>query len=258
MDHHSTLWNSPSSSAEAGFHHKKITPRHPKAQGQVEGFNKLINKIATIANHENINVHEATYDMLQAYRETPHPATKKTPYELMMNRKVRTRLEHVPTDRPAQDVDVRENDGKFKAKTKKYHNKRHRATTHKLAVGQAILVKRDKKRKAQTPYEPHIYIITEIKGSTLTARRIGDGHTICKDASRVKQLKSASATQADPEDNEIETPKAQVPPCYENNTHQDEPAIQQAERTGDTVQPRRSRRKHVSIFDNKLRDFKQK
>ncbi|XP_032231485.1 uncharacterized protein K02A2.6 [Nematostella vectensis] len=77
-----------------GFRDKKITPRHPKAQGQVEGFNKLINKIATIANQEHIDVHEATYDMLSAYRDTPHPATKETPYELMMNREIRTKLEH--------------------------------------------------------------------------------------------------------------------------------------------------------------------
>ena len=245
-------------SAEAGFHHRKITPRHPKSQGQVEGFNKLINKIATIANHENIDVHEATYDMLQAYRETPHPATKKTPYELMMNREVRTRLEHFPIDRPAQDADVRKHDEKFKAQIKTYHDKRHRATTHKLAVGQAILVKRDQKRKAQTPYEPHIYIITEIKGSTVKARRIGNGQTICRDASRVKQLKSASATQTDPEGNETEGPRAQVPPCYDSNTNQDEPAIQQVECTRQTAQPRRSRRKHISVFDNRLRDFTQK
>ena len=54
----------PFNSAEFTEKNRKITPRHPKAQGQVEGFNKLINKIATIANHENIDIHEATYDML--------------------------------------------------------------------------------------------------------------------------------------------------------------------------------------------------
>ena len=62
--------------AETGFQHKTITPRHPKAQGQVEGFNKLVNKSAVIANQESIDVKEATYDILQAYRSTPHPATK--------------------------------------------------------------------------------------------------------------------------------------------------------------------------------------
>ena len=51
--------------AEMGFKHKKITPQHPKAQGQVEGFNKLMNKTAAIAHAEGIDLHEATYDILQ-------------------------------------------------------------------------------------------------------------------------------------------------------------------------------------------------
>ena len=64
---------------ETGFQHKRITPKHPKAQGQVEGFNKLLNKITAIAKQANTNPHEAIHDMLQAYRSSPHPATKKTP-----------------------------------------------------------------------------------------------------------------------------------------------------------------------------------
>ena len=53
---------------ETGFIHKPVTPYHPKAQGQVENFNKLINKMAAIAKQDHINFHEATYDMFQAYR----------------------------------------------------------------------------------------------------------------------------------------------------------------------------------------------
>ena len=67
---------------ESGFQHKRITPRYPKAQGQVEGFNKLVNKIMTIAQHNSTKPDEAIYDRLQAYRSTPHPATKLPPYQL--------------------------------------------------------------------------------------------------------------------------------------------------------------------------------
>jgi len=38
---------------------------HLKAQGQVEGFYKPMKKTAPIALAEGINLHEATYDMLQ-------------------------------------------------------------------------------------------------------------------------------------------------------------------------------------------------
>ena len=95
---------------KTAFQHKCIMPKHPKAQGQVEGFNKLENKITAIAKQANTNPHEAIHDMLQAYRSSPHPATKKTPYELLMNREVRTKLDHFPTTTHVNDQEVRAND----------------------------------------------------------------------------------------------------------------------------------------------------
>ena len=145
--------------AEAGFQHKTITSRHPKAQGQVERFNKLVNKSAVIANQESIDVKEATYDMLQAYRSTPHPATKETPYELMMNRQIRTKIEHFPISTSSKDKDVRIKDSKYKEQVKKYHDKRRQTREHKIKIGDAVVVKREKKRKVETPYEPYIYIL---------------------------------------------------------------------------------------------------
>ncbi|KAL9987542.1 hypothetical protein ACROYT_G001867 [Oculina patagonica] len=244
--------------AEMGFKHKKVTPKHPKAQGQVEGFNKLVNKTATIANQEGLEVHEATYDMLQAYRDTPHPATKKTPYELMMNREVRTKLEHFPSATAPQDQDVRSNDQSYKARIKQYHDQRHRATQLNLKVGQAVIVKRDVKRKAQTPYEPHVYLVTKVKGSTIFARRLSDGKAICRDASRVKALKTNTMGT-----NDEETSKPQsnpVPPAY--STVQTGEATPRDEATGNPARniqaiPRRSTRRHISVFDRHLRDFEQ-
>lgn len=108
---------------ERGFDHKKVTPRHPKAQGQVEVFNILVNKTATITKQEGIDVHEATYDMLQAYTDMPHPATKKTLYEMMMNREVRTKLDHFPSAIPPKDQEVRCNEQNYKEQIKLYHDK---------------------------------------------------------------------------------------------------------------------------------------
>ena len=87
-----------------------ITPIHSEAQGQVEGFNKPINKIIAIARQHSLDPHGAIYDMLQAYRSTPHPATNKPPYELLMNREVRTNLDHFPTETYSKDKEVRKSD----------------------------------------------------------------------------------------------------------------------------------------------------
>ena len=99
---------------ETGFQHKHIRPKHPKAQGQVERFNKLVNKITAIVKQANTNPHKAIHDMLQAYRSSPHPATKKPPYELLMNREVRTKLDHFPTTTLINDQEVRANDRSYK------------------------------------------------------------------------------------------------------------------------------------------------
>ena len=143
---------------QAGFQHKTMTPKHPKAQGQVEGLNKLVNKSAVIANQESIDVKEATYDMLQAYRSTPHPATKETPYELMMNRQIRTKIEHFPISTSSKDKDVSIKDSKYKEQVKKYHDKRRQTREHKTKIADAVVVKRERKRKVETPYEPYIYM----------------------------------------------------------------------------------------------------
>jgi hypothetical protein len=104
---------------EMGFIHKKVTPRHPKAQGQVENFNKLINKTVKIAHNAG------SREMLQAYISAPHPATNKTPYELLMNRMVRTTLDHHPTEQHENDEEVRKKDSIYKQRLKDYNDKRH-------------------------------------------------------------------------------------------------------------------------------------
>ena len=108
MDYRSTQKTSKSSQQKWGSHTKKITPRHPKTQGQVEGFNKLLNKTAAIARAEGIDLQEATYDMLQAYWETPHPATGIAQYKLLMIQAIRTRLVHYPTERASKDEEESE------------------------------------------------------------------------------------------------------------------------------------------------------
>ncbi|KAK3745368.1 hypothetical protein QZH41_001397 [Actinostola sp. cb2023] len=242
---------------ETGFRHKRITPIHPKAQGQVEGFNKLVNKISAIARQDSIDPHEAIYDMLQAYRSTPHPATKTPPYQLLMNREVRTKLDHFPTKRHDNDKEVRENDLTYKQRYKEYHDKRHNVKTHTLKNGDAVVVKRENKRKGQTPYEPYIYIVIHTKGSQITAKRIKDERTICRDASKFKPLRTVKIQQEEPD---IPTRPA-VPNCIAEDKTQEEPTPAQMNATADTQQVndptplRRSERSKKSTFDGKLKDY---
>ena len=55
-------------------------------------------------------------------------------------------------------------------------------------------MKKEIKRKAETPYEPFIYIVIGVNGSTIYAKRLKDGKTTCRDASRIKPLKTIESS----------------------------------------------------------------
>ena len=116
-----------------------------------------------------------------------------------MNREVRTKLDHFPTTTHVNDQEVRANDRSYKEKCKEYHDNRHNTKKHTLQIGDVVVVKRENKRKAQTPYEPYIYIITYIKGSQIQAKRIKDERTICRDASKFKPLRHVKVQQDKPD-----------------------------------------------------------
>ncbi|XP_053400392.1 uncharacterized protein K02A2.6-like [Mercenaria mercenaria] len=79
---------------EYGFHHHRVTPEHPRANGEAERFMEVLNKTEKIAHSEGTSTNVAVQNMLMGYRSTPHPATGYTPYEALMRRNVRTKLDY--------------------------------------------------------------------------------------------------------------------------------------------------------------------
>lgn len=75
-----------------------------------------------------------------------------TPYYLLMNKGIRTRLEYFPTKTNIAEM------------SKSEHQMTQRNT---LKMGNAVIVKHENKSKGQTPYEPYIYIIKTIDNEFL-------------------------------------------------------------------------------------------
>ena len=55
---------------------------------------KLLNKTEQIARLNGGKSSVAVQEMLTGYCSTPHPATGVPPYEALMNRQIRTKLDH--------------------------------------------------------------------------------------------------------------------------------------------------------------------
>ena len=94
--------------AQEGFQHHRITPNHPRANGEAERFMQLLNKteqIATLQGKDKLERQNAMQDMLIAYRSTPHPATGVSSYEAMRGATVRTRLDHIKPETQVSEED---------------------------------------------------------------------------------------------------------------------------------------------------------
>ena len=99
---------------------------------------------------------------------------------------------------------------KNKKLRKRYHDRRHRVKTHGIKCGDAVVIKRERKRKESTPYEPYVYIVTKVRGSTIHTRCANDGRIKCRDASKVKLLRTIQLSVS------TEEPVVtNVPPTYQ-------------------------------------------
>ena len=77
---------------EIGVEHIKGVPYWPQSNGEVENHNKTLLKMAKCAKIESKQFQDELSKYLFAYRSTPHCTTGVSPAELLMGRRLRTKL----------------------------------------------------------------------------------------------------------------------------------------------------------------------
>ena len=94
--------------------------------------------------------------MLMGYRSTPHPATGYYPYEALMKRDVRTKLDFKPFSRKRDigqmEKEITNTDKEYKKNWDKYH-RHHVCKEHKFKIGDKVLLKRRKLNKWSPAHE---------------------------------------------------------------------------------------------------------
>ena len=129
---------------ERGFIHKHVKPRHPRGNGEAEKFMQNLKKMERIAKQEGKKHRTLIEGMLNAYRATPHPATGKSPYELMFGRKMRLGVlpEIAKIPESESNGNIRRSDVAYKLKSKRNHDRRSNVRKSKITVGDRILMNR--------------------------------------------------------------------------------------------------------------------
>lgn len=104
---------------QLGIKHRKIMPLWPAANGQVEWFDKTLEKTIRIALVEGENWRSELFVFLMNYQNTPHFSTGVSPASLMMNRHIRTKIPCLDLSRPPKLLQIAcSNDNLRKAKAK--------------------------------------------------------------------------------------------------------------------------------------------
>ena len=124
------------------------------------------------------------------YRSTPHPATGYTPYEALMRRTVRTKLDfprESQSNISKMEKEITDIDKEYKKKLDN-QNRHRRIRAHNFKIGEKVLLKKKKENKWSPAYEREHYIVIRINGSSIQAQRKSDGRIVYRDASKFKRF----------------------------------------------------------------------
>lgn len=201
---------------DLGFKHRKITPRWPRANGEVERFVRTVKKVIKTATVESKNWKQEMHRFLRNYRATPHSTTRVPPATALFGRALKTKLPEMTSTRP--DPVIKDHDSKAKAKMKEYADGKSYIKPSTLREGDSVFVKRDdSKRKRDTPFRHDPHIIVEKKGSMVTARN-SDGVQVTRNSSFFKSAPGEDEILEESEEECEEIPEVLNPEAEREET----------------------------------------
>ncbi|XP_065058440.1 uncharacterized protein K02A2.6-like [Rhopilema esculentum] len=171
--------------------HEFSTPYWPQANGEVERFNQPLEKALQTAAIEGKVWRQELQRFLLQYRSTPHCTTKVAPSQLLFNRKVRGKIPEI-TGRIVinKHKDARENEIKSQNYHTKYANQRRNAKESSIAVGDAVLVKQQRRNKITSRFNKTPYLVVERKGTQVTAEN-SQKHRVTRNVSHFKRFNNS-------------------------------------------------------------------
>ena len=220
-----------------GFKHRRITPLHPISNATAEAFMKPLVKTMRTASASGQNYKAELSSFLMNYRSTPHPSTGMSPYQLMFNQKMKTKLPQFSV--PLNDDNIRKRDTEAKQKNKRYADNRRNAKTSGLKPGDSVLVKQPIKHKLDTPFNPTPGKVVSRKGSMITVKH--NDRLLTRDCSHFKAVDTSADRNISVQHANAPT-KAEKPPLLQKART----SVQQRTSDADDPMPlRRSWRKRV-------------
>ena len=173
-----------------GIKHTRITPLWPEANGEVERFMRTLNQHVQSSTAANLNWKQNLPTFLRQYRGTPHSSTGKSPHLALTGRHMNVGIPFLNFSNDQQSIklhrEILQYDNKRKLATKLYADAKRHTKQSDMKIGDTVLAKQRRQNKLTPKYNPKPYIITNKKGSCITAKR---GHDrIIRNSSFFKRI----------------------------------------------------------------------
>lgn len=172
-------------------------PYWPQMNGEVERQNRSILKRLRIAQELGKDWRTELRKYMLMYHAANHSTTGKPPSELMFGRRIRTKLPCVVTA-PQEFEVVREHDALQKEKGKQYADKKRKAQTCDIRVGDQVIAKRPRKEnKLSSDFSPELFIVVRKSGADVTIRSSSTGKEYRRSSAHLKVIPTADHGGAD-------------------------------------------------------------
>ena len=156
---------------ECGFKSKPCSPEHPEGNGIAERFMGVLVKITHAALAEGLDPKVEVQKRLLNYRNTPHPSTGYSPSQLMMGRRLKTKIPSIikaPWNK--EHTEAKKRDRETREKRKMILDKKKSAKATIIVPGDKVLIAQ-KKTTTRPPFDPNPFTVIKTKGAQIVAKR---------------------------------------------------------------------------------------
>jgi hypothetical protein len=204
---------------ENGIEHHKGIPYWPRSNGEVERLNGTLLKSIRIAKQQQKDWKMELKNFLLQYRTTPHTTTGISPAEMLMGRKLRTKLPMLATttdELTKTEEEAERRDQQALRKLRSTENAQTNLETSDIQPGDLVFAKNFKRtNKLSAMYEAEPYLVIRRNGSALELRR--GTETKMRNVAHVKRCVTTPAAE-DEEPTPIAVAEDEAPTPLRNET----------------------------------------
>eukprot|EP00112_Aurelia_sp_Birch-Aquarium-sp1_P012403 Seg2609.6 transcript_id=Seg2609.6/GoldUCD/mRNA.D3Y31 product="putative protein K02A2.6" protein_id=Seg2609.6/GoldUCD/D3Y31 len=236
-----------------GIKHREVTPLWPQANGEVERQNRSLLKRLKISQIEKRDWKDELSAYLTMHWTTPHSTTGVSPAELLLKRKIRTRLPEIDYH-DYDDLEMRDRDKESKQRSKIYTYEKRRAQ-ETVKERDKVLLRRERENKLTPTFQSQPYEVKSKVGNSVLVQS-PEGVQYQRNVTHVKKYQEREQSVIDQREPIVIDPEEQTVylPCESSDEIDDQKGNNEKEQS-ETIEIPRERPVRTRRAPARFKDF---